>query len=36
MDLGTELINLYEEDKESRQEWENSYSEGLKLLGLKY
>tara|TARA_R100001244_G_scaffold48623_2_gene43280 strand:+ start:71 stop:2476 length:2406 start_codon:yes stop_codon:yes gene_type:complete len=36
MDLGNELINLYEEDKESRQEWENSYSEGLKLLGLKY
>ena len=36
MELSSELIGLYEEDKESRQEWENSYSEGLKLLGLKY
>ena len=36
MDLGSELIGLYEEDKESRQDWENSYAEGLKLLGLKY
>ena len=36
MDLGNELIGLYEEDRESRQEWETSYAEGLKLLGLKY
>ena len=36
MELSSELIGLYEEDRESRQEWENSYSEGLKLLGLKY
>ena len=36
MEISTELLGYYEEDKESRQEWENSYSEGLKLLGLKY
>ena len=36
MELSSELIGLYEEDRESRQDWENSYAEGLKLLGLKY
>ena len=36
MVLGSELLGLYEEDRESRQDWENSYAEGLKLLGLKY
>ena len=36
MEISTELLGLYEEDKESRQDWENSYAEGLKLLGLKY
>ena len=36
MEISTELLSLYQEDKESRQEWETSYAEGLKLLGLKY
>ena len=36
MEISTELLGNYEEDRESRQDWENSYAEGLKLLGLKY
>lgn len=33
--LGTELLDLYQEDLNSRQEWEKMYKEGLELLGLK-
>ena len=36
MEISSELIARYKEDRESRQDWENSYSEGLELLGLKY
>lgn len=32
--LATELIALYEEDLRSREPWEKTYKEGLKLLGL--
>ena len=35
-EISMELVAHYKEDRESRQEWENSYSEGLELLGLKY
>ena len=36
MDISSELLGYYEDDKSSRQEWEDAYTEGLKLLGLKY
>jgi hypothetical protein len=36
MDLSSELIGYYEDDKGSRQDWEDSYTEGLDLLGIKY
>ena len=36
MEISSELVAQYKEDRESRQDWENSYSEGLELLGLKY
>mgnify|MGYP003113576928 FL=1 len=36
MDISSELIGYYEDDKGSRQEWEDAYTEGLELLGLKY
>jgi len=36
MEISSELIARYKEDRESRQDWENAYSEGLELLGLKY
>ena len=35
-EISMELVSQYKEDRESRQDWENSYSEGLELLGLKY
>ena len=35
-EISMELVAQYKEDRESRQDWENSYSEGLELLGLKY
>jgi hypothetical protein len=34
-ELATELVNSYEEDLESRSEWENTYVKGLELLGAK-
>jgi len=36
MDLSSELVGYYEDDKGSRQDWEDSYTEGLDLLGIKY
>ena len=33
--LASELTSLYEEDKESRQEWYEAFSKGLDLLGIK-
>ena len=35
-DISSDLISDYEGDKESRSDWENAYSEGLELLGIKY
>jgi len=34
-ELATELVASYEEDLESRSEWENTYIKGLELLGAK-
>ena len=34
--LATELMDKYQEYKQSRQEWVESYREGLNLLGFKY
>ena len=34
--VGSELIDLVNEDKQSRDEWEDTYIKGLELLGLKY
>jgi hypothetical protein len=34
-EIATELIDLYEEDRESRSEWEEVYTKGISLLGLK-
>ena len=34
--LGTKLFDQYREYKESRGDWEQSYREGLELLGFKY
>jgi len=34
--LGMELISEYKKDKESRKEWEDGYTKGLDLLGVKY
>ncbi len=36
MDVSSELTGYYEDDKSSRQEWEDAYTEGLELLGIKY
>ena len=33
--IASELISAYEDDKASRREWEETYMEGLDLLGLK-
>ena len=35
-EISNNLISDYEGDKESRQDWENAYAEGLELLGIKY
>ena len=35
-EISSELIGKYEEDKDSRKDWEDSYRKGLDLLGLKY
>jgi len=36
MDISSELIDYYEDDKTSRDEWEDAYRSGLDLLGVKY
>ena len=36
MDISSELVGYYEDDKSGRQEWEDAYTEGLDLLGIKY
>ena len=36
MDISSELISFYEDDKTSRDEWEDAYRNGLDLLGIKY
>ena len=36
LDISSELMGYYEDDKAGRQEWEDAYTEGLDLLGLKY
>lgn len=33
--LGSELVSAFDDDKESRREWEESYIKGLEQLGLK-
>ena len=35
-EVSSELRGLYEEDMESREEWEEGYTKGLDLLGIKY
>jgi len=35
-EISSELRGLYEEDSESREEWEEGYTKGLDLLGVKY
>ena len=35
-EIASELMGKYEEDKDSRKDWEDSYRKGLDLLGLKY
>ena len=34
--LSTDLVAAYENDLHSRKDWEETYTEGIKLLGLKY
>ena len=34
--LGSELMDKYKDYRQSRQDWEESYKEGLSLLGFKY
>jgi hypothetical protein len=36
MEISSELAGYYEDDKSGRQDWENAYTEGLELLGVKY
>ena len=36
MEVAMELMGYYEDDKGSRQDWEDAYTEGLDLLGIKY
>ena len=36
MDMANDLIGLYKDDRSSRQEWEEAYTNGLGLLGIKY
>ena len=35
-EIGSEIINNYDEHKSSRQEWEDSYTNNLDLLGIKH
>lgn len=34
--IGSEILELYDSDISSRQDWEKTYSEGMKLLGFQY
>jgi hypothetical protein len=34
--LASDLISAYQDDKESRKDWEQTYTQGLDLLGFKY
>ena len=34
--LSSDLVNLYESDKDSRKDWEDTYVKGLDMLGFKY
>ena len=36
MKISNTLLGYYQDDRSSRQEWENSYTSGLDLLGIKY
>ena len=36
VELGGQLVSDYGDDLDSRKEWEKTYTEGLKLLGLQY
>ena len=36
MDISSELIDYYEDDKSGREDWEDAYRNGLDLLGIKY
>tara|TARA_R110002020_G_scaffold78076_2_gene196556 strand:+ start:1069 stop:3465 length:2397 start_codon:yes stop_codon:yes gene_type:complete len=36
MDIASELVDYYEDDKTGRDDWEDSYRNGLDLLGIKY
>ena len=35
-EIAQELVSNFEDDKSGRQEWEDAYTEGLELLGIKY
>ena len=35
-DIASELLGYYEDDKSGRQDWEDAYTDGLGLLGIKY
>ena len=35
-EISSELRGLYEEDKESREDWKEAYTKGLDLLGIRY
>ena len=34
--LASDLLKVYEDCKASRQDWENTYTKGMDLLGFKY
>jgi hypothetical protein len=36
IEIGSQIVEDYEEHKSSRQDWEDSYTKGLDLLGFKY
>jgi|TARA_R110002020_G_scaffold524_6_gene2645 hypothetical protein len=35
-DISLELLGYYQDDKSGRQDWEDAYTDGLELLGIKY
>jgi hypothetical protein len=36
VEIGSQIVEDYEENKSSRQDWEDAYTKGLDLLGFKY